>query len=123
MNFVEWNILYRDLLFAPGELPGSREVVGVPGDLLEHPVGVVHLLLLDLLLKEALVVEAIFFFDVIHSGCDLSQDKTIDLKYIPGKRISNLNVFQFYWEALSHLSHRTEARALGVKGSTSHWAF
>merc|ERR1719500_2042353 len=49
----------RDLLLAPGELPGCREVGGVPGDLLEHPVGVVHLLLLDLLLEEALVVEAI----------------------------------------------------------------
>ena len=65
------NVSYRDLLLAPGELPGSWEVGGVPGDLLEHPVGVVHLLLLDLLVEEALVVEPMLLFDVIHSGCDL----------------------------------------------------
>ena len=38
-------------------LPGSGEVHGGPVDLLEDPVGVVHLLLLDLVLKERLVLE------------------------------------------------------------------
>ena len=70
--FVEKYVSYRDLLLAPGELPGGREVGRVPGDLLEHPVGVVHLLLLDLLVEEALVVEAMLLFDVIHSGCHLT---------------------------------------------------
>ena len=65
-------LLYRDLFLAPRELPCSWEVGGVSGNLLEHPVGVVHLLLLDLLVEEALVVEAMLLFDVIHSGCHLT---------------------------------------------------
>ena len=64
-------LLYRNLLLAPGELPGRWEVGRVPGDLLEHPVRVVHLLFLDLLVEEALVVEAVPLLDVIHSGCYL----------------------------------------------------
>ena len=39
-------------------LPGSGEVHGGPVDLLEDPVRVVQLLLLDLVLEEGLVVEA-----------------------------------------------------------------
>ena len=70
-HYGEEDALYHDLLLAPGELPGSREVGGVPGNLLEHPVGVVHLLLLDLLVEEALVVEAMLLFDIIQSGCHL----------------------------------------------------
>ena len=70
-------LLYRNLLLAPGELPGRWEVGRVPGDLLEHPVRVVHLLFLDLLVEEALVVEAVPLLDVIHSGCHLRRETQI----------------------------------------------
>ena len=109
---------YRDLFLAPRELPCSWEVGGVSGNLLEHPVGVVHLLLLDLLVEEALVVEAMLLFDVIHSGCHLTtwrydrhswmfQDPTRVVKFID----------------FSCLSHGAKTRALGMEGSPSHWTF
>lgn len=46
-----------DLSLSPGVLFGLWEVVSVPVDLLEHSVGMVHLLLHDLLFKEGLIVE------------------------------------------------------------------
>ena len=53
--------MFRRHLGHPGELLGSGELGGVPHDLLEHPVGVVHLLLLNFPGKEGLVLESFRF--------------------------------------------------------------
>ena len=48
---------YRDGPFAPAELFGRGEVLGVAEDLLEHSVRVVHLFPHNLALEEGLVFE------------------------------------------------------------------